>query len=68
MVSGILPRRPFRTSVAAIAAAGAMVLAGCSLNTATPTSDQTVTFAYAVGNNFTWLFPIENAANAEPWD
>lgn len=68
MVSGILPRRPFRTSVAAIAIAGAMALAGCGLNTATATSGQTVTFAYQVGNDFTWLFPIENAANAEPWD
>jgi peptide/nickel transport system substrate-binding protein len=48
----------------------ACLAAGCS--TVNPgglsKSTNTVTFAYSPGEDFTWLFPIENAANAEPWD
>ena len=48
----------------------ACVAAGCS--TVNPgglsKSTNTVTFAYSPGEDFTWQFPIENAANAEPWD
>lgn len=52
------------------AAVCACLAAGCSTvnpgGLSRPTN--TATFAYAPGDDFTWLFPIENAANAEPWD
>lgn len=52
-------------------AACALVLASCA-NVGTSTSaalrSKTVTFALGTGEDFTWLFPIENAANSEPWD
>ena len=57
------------------AAAACLVAAGCT-GTATnsgsssgpPVKGGTATFALAVGQDFSWIFPIENQANNEPWD
>jgi peptide/nickel transport system substrate-binding protein len=52
-----------------------LVVAGCTGNLANSTSSQgapikggSATFALAVGQDFSWIFPIENQANNEPWD
>jgi peptide/nickel transport system substrate-binding protein len=33
-----------------------------------PVKGGTATYALAVGQDFSWIFPIENQANNEPWD
>src|SRR5579875_3784750 len=33
-----------------------------------PVQGGTATFALPVGEDFSWIFPIENQANNEPWD
>jgi peptide/nickel transport system substrate-binding protein len=33
-----------------------------------PVNGGTATFALPVGEDFSWIFPIENQANNEPWD
>jgi len=49
---------------------GTLVLAGCANvgSSSSAAKSKTATFALGTGEDFTWLFPIENAANAEPWD
>jgi peptide/nickel transport system substrate-binding protein len=69
------PRRR-RARLLCIAAGSACVLvAGCTTNLATsgsahgaPIKGGTATFALAVGQDFSWVFPIENQVNNEPWD
>jgi peptide/nickel transport system substrate-binding protein len=66
-----------RRARALLAAAGAVCLlaAGCtsgltsgSSSSGPPVKGGTATFALAVGQEFSWIFPIENQVNNEPWD
>ncbi len=34
----------------------------------TPVKGGTATFALPIGEDFSWIFPIQNTANDEPWD
>jgi peptide/nickel transport system substrate-binding protein len=70
------PRRRTRL-VQAAAGAACLLIAGCTGNVANSSSSSssgppakggTATFALAVGQDFSWIFPIENQANNEPWD
>jgi peptide/nickel transport system substrate-binding protein len=68
----------FRVRLALVAAACALVAAGCGGGSGggnstaghggTPEQGGTATFALPVGEDFTWLFPIENTVGDEPWD
>jgi peptide/nickel transport system substrate-binding protein len=58
-----------------VAAAACLLAAGCTGKLASGNSSSgpavkggTATFALAVGQDFSWIFPIENQANNEPWD
>jgi peptide/nickel transport system substrate-binding protein len=66
-----------RRARALVAAAGAVCLlvAGCTAGLTSGSSPSgpalkggTATFALAVGQEFSWIFPIENQVNNEPWD
>ena len=66
------PRRP---RWLALAAAACLLAAGCTSNVTSsdsssgpPVKGGTATFALAIGQDFSWIFPIENQANNEPWD
>jgi peptide/nickel transport system substrate-binding protein len=57
------------------AGAACLLAAGCTSNLTGSNSSSgpavkggTATFALAVGQDFSWIFPIENQANNEPWD
>ncbi len=59
----------------ALGAVCLLVVAACTGNVANSNSSSgpplkggTATFALAVGQDFSWIFPIENQANNEPWD
>lgn len=59
----------------AVAGAVSLLAAGCVSQTGgshsssgPPVKGGTATFAMGVGNDFSWMFPIENVANDEPWD
>jgi peptide/nickel transport system substrate-binding protein len=57
------------------AGAACLLAAGCTGNvtsgntsSGTPVKGGTATFALAVGQDFSWILPMENQANNEPWD
>jgi peptide/nickel transport system substrate-binding protein len=59
----------------AVAGAVSLLAAGCASGQSTsshvtgpPIKGGTATFALPVGQDFSWLFPIENVANDEPWE
>lgn len=63
-----------RTASVVFASVFALVLAACTTTatTSTPTggkpvSGGTATYALAVGDSFSWMLPLENQANYEPW-
>ena len=67
------PHRPRLLWTAAGAAC--LLAAGCTGSVTSSNSSSgpaakggTATFALAVGQDFSWIFPIENQANNEPWD
>lgn len=68
-------RRRARHVFAVAGVASLLTVAGC-ISQATsgghaagpPVKGGTATFALAVGQQFSWLLPIENQANNEPWD
>jgi len=41
---------------------------GGGTNGATPVNGGTATFALPIGEDFNWIFPIENEVGNEPWD
>jgi peptide/nickel transport system substrate-binding protein len=52
-----------------------LIVAGCTGHSGgghqaagPPVKGGTATFALPVGEDFSWLFPIQNTANDEPWD
>ena len=62
-------------SSGASAAVACLLAAGCTGNLSSSNSSSgpalqggTATFALAIGQDFSWIFPIENEANYEPWD
>ncbi len=73
-------RRSF--GVLALVAVGALLLAACGSGTTSPSATKTTkpvvkgapikggvaSYSLAVGNDFTWMLPLENQANYEPWD
>jgi peptide/nickel transport system substrate-binding protein len=57
------------------AGAACLLVAACTSNlssssssSGTPVKGGTATFALGIGNDFSWILPIENEANYEPWD
>ncbi|MDA8321919.1 MAG: ABC transporter substrate-binding protein, partial [Actinomycetota bacterium] len=70
-------RSRFRRLLAVGGAACLLTVAGCAGQTTTttpghptgkPIQGGTATFALPIGEDFSWIFPIENQANNEPWD
>lgn len=68
-------RRRSRRACAVAGAAALLVVAGCvsqpaggSRQAGPAVKGGTATFALPVGEDFSWLFPIQNTANDEPWD
>ncbi len=68
-------RRRARCAGSMAVAACLMALAGCIVQPSAvvtaagpPIRGGTATFALQVGQDFSWIFPIENTANDEPWD
>ena len=73
-------RRSF--GVLALAAVGALLLAACGSGTTSPSATKSpkpvvkgtpikggvASYSLAVGNDFSWMLPLENTANYEPWD
>jgi peptide/nickel transport system substrate-binding protein len=66
------PRRPRWLP---LVCAACLLAAGCTGNLSSSNSSNgpalqggTATFALAIGQDFSWIFPIENQANNEPWD
>jgi peptide/nickel transport system substrate-binding protein len=72
--------RPLRRGRARVVGSVAVIacllaLAGCIVQPSPkvkpagpPIRGGTATFALQVGQDFSWIFPIENTANDEPWD
>jgi peptide/nickel transport system substrate-binding protein len=57
------------------AGAACLLVAACTSNlssssssSGTPVKGGTATFALAIGQDFSWMLPIQNEANDEPWD
>jgi peptide/nickel transport system substrate-binding protein len=52
-----------------LAALGCIGLAACSSSAKPPSSSkpQTATYALQATDSFTWMLPVENGANEEPW-
>ena len=70
-------RSKFRRLLAVGGAACLLTVAGCAGQTGgsaaghptgKPVQGGTATFALPIGEDFSWIFPIENQANNEPWD
>ena len=70
-------RSRFRRLLAVGGAACLLTVAGCAGQaggsaaghpTGKPIQGGTATFALPIGEDFSWIFPIENQANNEPWD
>jgi peptide/nickel transport system substrate-binding protein len=68
-------RRRARRAYAVAGTLSLLAVAGCVSQTAVsnqaagpPVKGGTATFALPVGEDFSWIFPIENQANNEPWD
>ena len=64
--------RPTSERVLGVLVAGALaafVLAACSSTSTAPSSGggKTATFALQPTDSFTWMLPLENGANEEPW-
>jgi len=80
MGDGTSSRGPWRrmASGACALAIGGLVLAACASKPSVPTkppvatgkpiSGGTASYALPIGEDFTWMFPIENQANYEDWD
>jgi peptide/nickel transport system substrate-binding protein len=71
---GCRPRRAGATT--SLLAVAALTLAACATTTSTtsparkakPLYGGVAVYSHAVGDDFTWLFPLMNQANYEPWD
>ncbi|MHB8189497.1 MAG: ABC transporter substrate-binding protein [Ferrimicrobium sp.] len=65
-------RRLRFAKVGALILAGALVLSACtgggSTAASSSTNGSTVTYAHAVGDQFSWILPLPNQANYDPWD
>lgn len=68
--------RVSRRSIAAGLVGLALIASACSSahpgssgsgGSAASSTNSTVTYAYGAGEDFTWIFPIENSLNSEPW-
>lgn len=73
LVTGYRPRR--RVAGAVYASVCALVLAACTSTTSSgtakggkPLSGGTASYALAAGDDFSWMLPLENQANYEPWE
>ena len=74
--SSTTSRRGARRLMAVTGVACMLAVAGCAGQAAssgggrggTPVKGGTATFALPIGEDFSWIFPIENQNNNEPWD
>ncbi len=74
--SSTTSRRGARRLMAVTGVACLLAVAGCAGQAASsggsrgssPVKGGTATFALPIGEDFSWIFPIENQNNNEPWD
>lgn len=63
-------RRFLVLRIGALVLAGALILSACSTQSSAGPSAAagTVTYAHGVGDQFSWILPLPNQANYDPWD
>ncbi len=54
--------------VAAVLLAAALVMSACSSASGGSSKGATVTYAHGVGDQFSWILPLPNQSNYDPWD